>query len=154
MFALQQQARQRHAAAAAAAAAGFSFDDHPVMSTGDLDAMQKQYRDQLNALDYDEMMMSGGASNRSRQPSSSSSHQQQKHHQHQQQQHDEVLHMDDGLRSTLSPPLRNKFVSTPPARPNSTPPGRNMYNEMDRQTEMMMNQFGGFGLNEEVSVCT
>jgi hypothetical protein len=60
--------------------------------------------------------------------------------------------MDDGLRSSISPPLRNKFNSshTPPARSNSTPPGRNMYNEMDRQTEMMMNQFGNFGLNEEV----
>lgn len=113
------------------------------MSTGDLDAMQKQYRDQLNALDYDEMILSG---NRNRQ-------QQHQQHQQQQQHEDYGLHMEDP-RSSISPPLRNKFTttasSTPPARSNSTPPGRNMYNEIDRQTELMMNQFGGFGLNDEV----
>lgn len=138
LFALQQQARQRHAAAAAA---GFTFGEDPAMSTGDLDAMQKQYRDQLNALDYDEMILNN---NRNRQSSNNSSQQQ--------QQHDDYgLHMEDP-RSSISPPLRNKFAtsSTPPARSNSTPPGRNMYSDLDRQTEMMMNQFGGFGLNEEV----
>lgn len=97
------------------------------MSTGDLDAMQKQYRDQLNALDYDDMMLNSNSKNR-----------------HQQQQ--EL--MDD--TASISPSLRNKLINTPPARPNSTPPGRNMYHDVDRQTELMMNQFGSFGLNEEV----
>ncbi|KAG1118775.1 hypothetical protein G6F42_013122 [Rhizopus arrhizus] len=110
LFALQQQARQRHAAAAAAAAAGFTFED----PTNDLDAIQKQYRDQLSALEYDDMVM---------------------------------RRQSDESNSLISPPLRNKFVSTPPARSNSTPPGR--YNEIDRQTELMMNSFSGFGLNED-----
>jgi hypothetical protein len=154
LFALQQQARQRHAAAAAA---GFTFGDDPAMSTGDLDAMQKQYRDQLNALDYDDMILNGNNnnnSNRNRQTSNNSSQQQHQQQQQQQQQHEDYgLHMSmEDPRSSISPPLRNKFAtsSTPPARSNSTPPGRNMYSDMDRQTEMMMNQFGGFGLNEEV----
>lgn len=56
----------------------------------------------------------------------------------------------DESNSLISPSLRNKFVSTPPARSNSTPPGR--YNEIDRQTELMMNSFSGFGLNEDVSI--
>jgi hypothetical protein len=95
------------------------------MSTGDLDAMQKQYRDQLNALDYDDMMLNNNNRNRQQQE------------------------MMDGT-TTISPSLHNKLIHTPPARPNSTPPGRNMYHDMDRQTELMMNQFGGFGLNEDV----
>jgi hypothetical protein len=68
----------------------------------------------------------------------------------------------------LSPPLKNnKFAPTPPARSNSTPPGRNSdptnsnhgaaegandYGMIDPQTEMMLKQFGSFDLNEEVSV--
>ncbi|KAI8874693.1 hypothetical protein K501DRAFT_281082, partial [Backusella circina FSU 941] len=126
LFALQQQARQRHAAAAAAAAAaansGFSFDD---VSN---DPMQ-QYN------------MENALLNRSRQPSNS------------QLPVDEVslsssnFNLDESVRNhgnTISPTLRN-MTGTPP-RSNSTPPGRNMYNEVDRQTKLMMNQFG---LNEE-----
>ncbi|KAI8334642.1 armadillo-type protein [Chlamydoabsidia padenii] len=63
----------------------------------------------------------------------------------------------------LSPPLRNKFASIPPpARSNSTPPGRNYNNNgangvdendyngnANIQTEMLAKQFGSFGLNTE-----
>ena len=79
--------------------------------------MQKQYRDQLSALEYDDMTM---------------------------------RRQSDESNTLISPPLRNKFTSTPPARSNSTPPGR--YNDMDRQTELMMNSFGVFGLNDDVSI--
>jgi hypothetical protein len=108
-----------------------------------LDAIQKQYRDQLTALEYDDMMY------RNRQSSSSSLA---SAHQDSSNNLPSMLHMtmDD---NPISPPVRNKFAfpGTPPARPNSTPPGRNVYDDMDRQTEMLMNQFGGFGLNDEVS---
>jgi hypothetical protein len=123
LFALQQQARQRHAAAAAAAAAnsGFSFDD---VSN---DPMQ-QYN------------MDSSLLNRSRQPSNS------------QLPVDELANfsLEEPVRNhgnAISPTLRN-MTATPP-RSNSTPPGRNMYNEVDRQTKLMMNQFG---LNEEVNM--
>lgn len=127
MFALQQQARQRHAAAGGSNN-GFGFDD-PSFSSGDLDALQKQYRDQLNSLDYDDMLL-----NRNR-PSTSQ----------------ETLDDGNGLHSTISPPLRNKFTSTPPARSNSTPPGRNMYNDLERQADLLMNPFANFNLNDTVS---
>jgi hypothetical protein len=74
---------------------------------------------------------------------------------------DNVDRMND-LRG-LSPPLRNKYASPPPARSNSTPPGRNFNNNgasgtdegdylgnATLQTEMMMKKFGNFGLNAEV----
>lgn len=128
MFALQQQARQRHAAAAGGSSSGFSFED-PSMSSGDLDALQKQYRDQLNSLEYDDMLL-----NRNR-PSTSQ----------------EMLEDTNALHATISPPLRNKFVSTPPARSNSTPPGRNMYNDLDRQADLLINPFANFNLNDNVS---
>ncbi|KAG1138019.1 hypothetical protein G6F46_011029 [Rhizopus delemar] len=141
LFALQQQARQRHTAVTASNStnSGFSFDDPALV--GDLDAIQKQYRDQLTALEYDDMMY------RNRQSSSSSLA---SAHQDSSNNLPSMLHMtmDD---NPISPPVRNKFAfpGTPPARPNSTPPGRNVYDDMDRQTEMLMNQFGGFGLNDE-----
>ncbi|CAO3683309.1 unnamed protein product [Rhizopus microsporus] len=140
LFALQQQARQRHAVTSSNSTnSGFSFDD-PV-SIGDLDAIQKQYRDQLNALDYDDMMY------RNRQPSSSSLASAQLENSN---NLPSMLHMTMD-ENPISPPIRNKFAfpGTPPARSNSTPPGRNVYDDLDRQTEMLMSQFGGFGLNDE-----
>ncbi|ORZ09900.1 armadillo-type protein [Absidia repens] len=153
LFALQQQARQRHAQLN-----GFDAND-------------------LDAAEYDALLAA----------SSSTYHQNPNHpHQSQQQQlHDDgsgdlngrsmamLSMMDESERNhasrvnalrALSPPLRNKFASPPPARSNSTPPGRNGggpnsasgatndgdYNlNMDPQAEMMMKQFGSFGLNDD-----
>lgn len=110
------------------------------MSTGDLDAMQKQYRDQLNALDYDDMLLNRGGEGSSSLSSTN-------------------VHSSPQLQQQATP-LRNKFSTPPPiARSNSTPPGPNNRGGYSSESElMMMNQFGTFGLNsnnEEVkkSVC-
>ncbi|KAG0176839.1 mRNA binding protein puf3 [Apophysomyces sp. BC1034] len=161
LFALQQQARQRHAAAAQMN--GFADDN---AQTND-DLMRKQGRDKLNAADYESLLL-----NQHRQPSSSSLSSMQRSAEDNSGDHlPSMLQRsmeDDGtvgsqhpsgsrvnaLRA-ISPPLRSKFSSPPPARSNSTPPGHNfgMYGNMprdvDRQTEIMMKQLGALGLSEE-----
>ncbi|KAI8997586.1 armadillo-type protein [Pilobolus umbonatus] len=150
LFALQQQTRQR---LTGSSNVDFSLDDTPI-STGDFDAIQKQYRDQLNALDYDDMML-----NRNRQPSSSSlSSQHLSHNMNQPIQESDglssLLHMsaieeDKTALRNMSSPIRNKFMSLPPARPNSTPPVRNMYGDIDRQADIPLHQFNHLNLNDE-----
>ncbi|KAG1558805.1 hypothetical protein G6F49_004174 [Rhizopus delemar] len=141
MFAFQQQPRQRQSATTAnnSTSNGFSFNNPG--SVGELDSIQKQYNDQLNTLNYDDMMY---RSRQSLTPSLASTHQDSKSNP------SSVLHVTMDERP-ISPSIRNKFAfsGTLPARSNSTPPGRNMYEDMDLQTELLMNQFGGFGLNDE-----
>ncbi|CAO3685561.1 unnamed protein product [Rhizopus stolonifer] len=120
LFALQQRQTPNNN--------GFSFDEP---SVGELEALQKQYNDQLNGLDYDEMVY-----RKTLNPTLAN----------QDNNLPSMLHMTMDENSSA----RNKysFNRTPPTRPSSTP-GKNMYEDMDRQTELLMNQFGGFGLNDE-----
>ena len=57
----------------------------------------------------------------------------------------------------ISPPLQSKFSTPPPARSNSTPPGRHFgkYDEMDyanmgSDEDLMARQFAAFGLRDKV----
>ncbi|CAO3592520.1 unnamed protein product [Absidia cylindrospora] len=155
LFALQQQARERYAQTN-----GFDSKD-------------------ISGADYDALLL----------PSKSLYHQQHQRSNHQQQQQQQLYDAHHGtdskdnsiamssmmqqsnpnhanpLRVLSPPPLRNKFTQHhPPARSNSTPPGRdlningaaggtnsndNYDTTPDPQTEMMMKQFGSFGLNDE-----
>ncbi|KAF7721896.1 mRNA binding protein puf3 [Apophysomyces ossiformis] len=161
LFALQQQARQRHAAAAQMN--GFNEDGAQTNE----DMVRKQGRDKLNAADYENLLL-----NQHRPSSSSSLSSSQRQVEDTSGDHLPAMLQrsmeDDGtvgsqhpsgarvnaLRA-ISPPLRSKFSSPPPARSNSTPPGHNfgmygnMVRDVDRQTEMMMKQLGALGLSEE-----
>ncbi|KAI8343133.1 armadillo-type protein [Chlamydoabsidia padenii] len=152
LFALQQQqqqARQRHVAN------GFDSSD---LDTTENDTMlaasSSPYRGQQH---YDTR---GGADPNDRSSAAMLSMMDESERNH--------ANRINALRA-LSPPLKNnKFAQPPPppARSNSTPPGRNMDNNnnnnrsaesgndysmmnMDSQAEMMMKQFGSFGLNDE-----
>ncbi|KAI9472017.1 MAG: armadillo-type protein [Benjaminiella poitrasii] len=126
---VQQQQQQQQQRQNAPMTPSFSLDD-TILSTGDLDMLQKQYRDQLNALDYYENMV--------KLPSNM---------------------FQENTDQAASPfsrhPMLNSAIATPPllARSNSTPPGKNrIYNN---QQEMLLNQqFDRLNLGNDIMLPT
>ncbi|KAI9490839.1 armadillo-type protein [Zychaea mexicana] len=79
-------------------------------------------------------------------------------HHHQQQHHHRGGPSGARVHAlrAISPPLQSKFSTPPPARSNSTPPGRHLgkYDELDyanmgSDEELMARQFAAFGLRDK-----